>query len=99
MYKRQAYADVPLQEDLKNAACVVTSCSMVSVDAIIEGVPVYCHPRCCATPVAQTIENFGKTNFATNRIDWLATLSWHQYTKAEIESGLFAEMFKQMYNI
>lgn len=94
-----AYADVSLQEDLEHAACVVTSCSMVSVDAVIEGVPVYCHSRCCATPVAQTIENFGKPNFATNRTDWLATLSWHQYSKKEIQTGLFAEMFKEMYGL
>ena len=88
-----------MQEDLEHAACVVTSCSMVSVDAVIEGVPVYCHSRCCATPVAQTIENFGKPNFATNRTDWLATLSWHQYSKKEIQTGLFGEMFKEMYGL
>ena len=94
-----AYADVPLIEDLSKASCVVTSCSMVSVDAVIEGVPVYCDPNCCAAPVGQTIENFGKPNYANSRLSWLSTLSYHQYTKSEIKSGLFAEMFKQMYNI
>ena len=94
-----AYADVPLIEDLSKASCVVTSCSMVSVDAVIEGVPVYCDPNCCAAPVGQTIENFGNPNYANNRLSWLSTLSYHQYTKSEIKSGLFAEMFKQMYNI
>ena len=93
-----AYADVPLSEDLKHAHCVVTSCSMVSVDAIIQGIPVYCHARCPARPVSQTIENFGTPFCPDNREDWLATLSWHQYTQKEIESGLFKEMFERMYD-
>ena len=94
-----AYADVPLHEDLKNAACVVTSCSMVAIDAIIEGIPVYCHPRCAAISVAQTIENFGQPVFSDERGNWLKTLSWHQYTQKEIESGLFKEMFTQLYEM
>ena len=93
-----AYADVPLAEDLKNAHCVVTSCSMVSVDAIIEGIPVYCHPRCPANPVSQSIDKFGEPNYSNDRQDWLATLSWHQYTQKEIENGLFKNMFEQMYD-
>ena len=93
-----AYADIPLAEDLKNAHCVVTSCSMVSVDAIIEGIPVYCHPRCPANPVSQSIENFGTPYYSDQREEWLSTLSWHQYTQQEIENGLFKHMFEQMYD-
>ena len=94
-----AYADVPLQADLQKSSCVVTSCSMVAIDAIIQGVPVYCHPRCAAFPVAQSIENFGNPVFSDNRQEWLATLSWHQYTQQEITSGLFEEMFTQFYEM
>ena len=72
---------------------------MVAIDAVIEGIPVYCHSRCAATPVAQTIENFGNPIFSQDRKDWLSTLSWHQYTQKEIESGMFESMFKQMYNL
>ena len=72
---------------------------MVAIDAIIEGIPVYCHPRCAATSVAQTIENFGQTVFSDERENWLKTLSWHQYTQKEIESGLFKEMFTQLYDM
>ena len=70
---------------------------MVSVDAIIQGIPVYCHARCCATPVAQSIDNFGNANYSTKRLDWLSTLSWHQYTQEEIYTGLFEEMFKEIH--
>jgi|TARA_R100001079_G_scaffold90436_1_gene52998 hypothetical protein len=93
-----AYALVPLEEDLKYANCVVTSCSMVSIDAIIEGIPVYCHASCPAFPVSQPLEKFGTPMYPNNRDDWLATLSWHQYTQEEIESGLFKDMFERMYD-
>ena len=93
-----AYADVPLDEDLKYADSVITSCSMVSVDAIIQGIPVYCHASCPAAPVAQTIKNFSKPVYSDEREDWLATLSWHQYTQQEIEEGLFKVMFEEMYD-
>ncbi len=92
-----AYADVPLADDLKNADCVVTSCSMVSIDAVIEGIPVYCNAKCPAMPVAQTIDKFGQPVFSEQRLDWLTTLSWHQYTQQEIEEGLFESMFGEMY--
>jgi hypothetical protein len=91
-------ADVPLSDDLKNASCVVTSCSMVAVDAIIEGIPVYCHPTCPASPVARSIDFFGQPMYSEERLDWLTTLSWHQYTQQEIEQGLFESMFKEMYS-
>jgi hypothetical protein len=92
-----AYADIPLIDDLKHAHCVVTSCSMVSIDAIIEGIPVYCNKQCPAMPVSQTLEQFGNPLYSDKRKDWLTTLSWHQYTQQEIEEGLFESMFGEMY--
>ncbi len=71
---------------------------MVSIDAIIEGIPVYCHASCPAFPVSQPLEKFGTPMYPNNRDDWLATLSWHQYTQEEIESGLFKDMFERMYD-
>ena len=94
-----AYALTPLADDLQNASCVITSCSMVAVDAIIEGIPVYCHALACTHPVAQDIKKYGQPVYAENRKDWLATLSYHQYTSEEIQSGLFAKMFKEMYHV
>ena len=92
-----AYADISLAEDLSKAMCVVTSCSMVCVDAIIEGIPVYCDHHCCASPVGQSLQNFGMPNYSNKRLEWLATLSWHQYTNNEIKTGLFENMFARMY--
>jgi len=38
-------AKVPLSEDLKDAWCLVTSCSIAAVEAMCEGVPVFCHEK------------------------------------------------------
>ena len=93
-----AYALTPLMEDLKNASCVITSCSMVAVDAIIEGIPVYCNANGSTYPVAQDIKKYGDPVYSDRRKDWLATLSYHQYTSEEIQDGLFKKMFEEMYN-
>ena len=47
-------AKVPLSEDLKDAWCVVTSCSIAAVEAMCEGIPVFCHDKSFATDVAGT---------------------------------------------
>ena len=93
-----AYALVPLADDLAKAACVITSCSLVGVEAAIEGIPVYSLPRGATWPIAQAVENFGQANYSDKRKEWLATLSYHQYTCKEIESGLFKEMMEGMYD-
>ena len=93
-----AYALVPLADDLAKASCVVTSCSLVGVEAAIEGIPVYSLPRGATWPIAQAVENFGQPNYSEQRKEWLATLSYHQYTHDEIQSGLFKEIMEGMYD-
>jgi len=93
-----AYALVPLEDDLKKATCVVTGCSLVAVEAIIKGIPVYCHDIASTRPVAQSISNFGNPVYSAERKNWLATLSYHQYTSKEIKSGLFKEAIEGMYS-
>ena len=93
-----AYALVPLADDLAKASCVVTSCSLVGVEAAIEGIPVYSLPRGATWPIAQAVENFGQPNYSEQRKEWLATLGYHQYTHDEIQSGLFKEVMEGLYN-
>ena len=71
---------------------------MVAVDAIIEGIPVYCNANGSTYPVAQDIKKYGDPVYSDRRKDWLATLSYHQYTSEEIQDGLFKKMFEEMYN-
>ena len=94
-----AYASVPLAEDLKNADCVVTSCSMVAVDALIECIPVYSHAESSTHLVSKHPKDFGEHFRPTNRTEWLATLSYHQFSSEEFTSGLFKDVFTELYPI
>lgn len=94
-----AYALVPLADDLAGADCVITSCSMVAVDAVIQGIPVYSHERSATAQVSKRVENFGVHARPNNRTEWLATLSYHQFTGQEFANGMFADVFKELYQI
>lgn len=94
-----AYALVPLADDLAGADCVVTSCSMVAVEALIEGIPVYSHDRSATSLMSKRSNEYGKHFRPNNRSDWLATLSYHQFTGEEFSNGLFENIFKELYKI
>jgi len=94
-----AYALVPLADDLAGADCVITSCSMVAVEAIIQGIPVYSHDRSATNLVSNRLENFGTHARPNNRAQWLASLSYHQFTGDEFSNGMFASVFKDLYKI
>jgi len=73
-------------EDLQRAWCVVTYASSCAVEAVLAGVPVFCHEACAAAPVARTdldLEN----PVRPDRQDWLASLVHQQFTLAEMACG------------
>ena len=76
----------PLEEDLKNAWCVVTFNSMVAVKAITMGIPVICGPECAAYPVANTIDDVENLQ-RPDREPWLWHLAHQQFTLEEMASG------------
>ena len=92
-----AYALVPLADDLAKADCVVTSCSMVAVDALIEGIPVYSNIESSTNLVSKRPQEFGEHFRPTNRLEWLATLSYHQYSSDEFINGMFSDVFQELY--
>ena len=85
-----------LEADLRDCWAVVTTCSIVGIQAAIAGIPVFCHPRAPSAAVG---------NFALSRIErpempdrrqWLNTLTYRQFTKAEMRSGLAREILHQL---
>ena len=77
----------PLQDDLKDAWAVVTFNSSVAIDAIYQGIPVFCGPECSAYPVGeQNLELIEKPK-RTEREPWLWHLAYNQFTLKEMESG------------
>jgi len=89
-------ADTPLIEDLRNAKYVITSCSMVGVESIIEGIPTFCEPQAGCAPVSNT-DIFSLEPRFVDRQKWINTLSYHQWTPAEIQNGTFFSNFKNIY--
>ena len=85
-------AIVPLSEDLKDAWCVVTSCSIVAVEAQCMGIPVICDEKSFAKEVGgqelADIEN----PFFVGCEDWLYSLAYQQFTPEEIENGKAVEI-------
>ena len=86
-----------IKDDLKNAHCLVTSMSLSSIDAILEGVPVICHKENVASYVSsQDIDKINDPYFPpeTRLYYWLQQMSNHQFTLEEIENGFARDYLK-----
>ena len=85
-------AKVPLSEDLKDAWCVVTSCSIVAVEAQCMGIPVMCDEKSFAKEIGgqelADIEN----PFFVGCEEWLYSLAYQQFTPEEIANGKAVEI-------
>ena len=76
----------PLEEDLRNAYCVVTYNSMVALKAVCQGIPVVCSENCAAYPMSSKLEDIN--NLVTpEREPWLWHLAHQQFTLEEMSSG------------
>lgn len=89
----EEYSTKSLDEDIHNAWCVVTYNSMVAIDALIEGVPVFTDSKMSvAYQMAETnIENIEKPFYPNNRQEFLNHLAYSQFTIEEMQNG---EAFK-----
>ena len=91
-----AVADVPIEEQLKDAWACVTSCSISAVEAIAQGIPVFCHPKSFASSIANTdlsqIEN-PKWNDPT---EWFNSLCYQQFTPEEYANGTAVAILKDV---
>lgn len=85
-------AKVPLSEDLKNAWCLVTSCSIAAVEAMCMGIPVICDEKSFAKDVGgQELADIEDPYFVGCE-DWLYSLAYQQFTPEEIENGKAVEI-------
>ena len=85
-------AKVPLSEDLKEAWCVVTSCSIAAVEAMCEGVPVFCHDKSFAIDVANTELSDIENPYYGGPEPWLYSLAYQQFTPEEFSNGTAVEI-------
>ena len=87
-----AVATIPIEEDLSNAWCIVTSCSISAIEAVCNGKPVFCDEKSFA-------QHIGTTNLAdienpmfVSPEDWLYSLSYQQFTPEEFANGTAIEI-------
>ena len=85
-------AKVPLSEDLKDAWCLVTSCSIAAVEAQCMGIPVICDEKSFAKEIGgqelADIEN----PFFVGCEEWLYSLAYQQFTPEEFTNGTAVEI-------
>jgi hypothetical protein len=81
-------APKPLKEYLKTAHAVVGYGTVASVEAALYGVPVFCGPRCPATPVGLKSLDQIENPAYPDREPWFKSLTWSQFSLSEIQSGL-----------
>lgn len=82
-------ADVPFEEDCKNAWAVVTLASISGVEAACLGKPVFCHESSMCAPIGNLDLSLIETPVRPNRKYWLNTLAYYQYTEDEIRCGTY----------
>jgi hypothetical protein len=85
-------AKVPIEEDLKNAWCCVTSCSISAIESVCHGKPVFCDEKSFATQIGNTnLADIENPMFVSPE-DWLYSLAYQQFTPEEIENGYAVEI-------
>lgn len=101
-YKVRTKLDtVPLDEDLRNAKCVITFNSNTAVDATLQGIPVI------ATSQHSVIRDWNKLKMEDvrdcyeksvdlDRQKLINFISYHQFTLEEMERGIAAAIVKEM---
>ena len=77
-----------LQDQLAQAWCVVTHASIVAVDAVIAGVPVFMTGPSIARPMGLSDLSRIETPAHPERNRWLYSLAWAQFTISEMTKGV-----------
>jgi hypothetical protein len=83
--------DGELKNYLANAHAVVGYATVASVEAALQGVPVFCGPHCPATPIGLSDLSRIEEPITPDRRVWVSTLTYSQFHTSEIENGFCRE--------
>ena len=85
-------ATVPLSEDLKDAWCLVTSCSIAAIEAQCMGIPSIADNKSFAKEIAgQELADI-EDPFFVGAEEWLYSLAYQQFTPEEFGNGKAVEI-------
>ena len=82
----------PIQHQINNAWCVITHVSAAALDALLLGIPVITTGDCAASPLSTKFQYIDNPSMPEGREDLFASLSWGQFTQAEMLSGFAWEV-------
>ena len=85
----------PFIDFIKDAHAVVSAESNVAVDAIVEGVPIFCSPNSPAAAMGLSDLDKIESPVYPDRENWLNMLAYRQFTIGEIASGKAREILDQ----
>ena len=77
----------PLKEDIQGAYAVVAHNSAVVVEAIMNGVPVFCDKMNMGVPIGLTDFSKIEQPIKPGRLNWIYSLLANQFTMTEIRNG------------
>ena len=77
----------PLKEEIQNAYAVVSHNSAVVVDAVLNGVPVFCDKMNMGVPIGLTDFSKIEQPIKPDRQKWIDSLLANQFTMTEIKNG------------
>ena len=89
-------AKVPIQEDLKDAWCCITSCSISAVESLCAGVPVICHAKSFASPICDTDISKVENPKYEDPMPLLKSLAYQQFTPEEFANGTAVSILKDL---
>lgn len=78
----------PLEVALRNCWAVVTLHSNVAVDALAEGIPVYCEQGVGSAISMPSLDMIESPPQPVDRIGFLADIAWCQWSAEEMRSGI-----------
>ena len=84
---REKASTVSLQDELKNAHCLVTHGSIAAVEAAIMGCPVFVAPESAAAHVGNTNFEDIENPIYPDRFEWLKNLAYSQWNEFELTDG------------
>ena len=84
---RDKESRVPLYDELKTAHCLVAHGSIAAVESVVMGCPVFVEPMSAAALVGSTVLEQVETPAYPERMKWLHSLAYCQFTEDELVDG------------
>jgi hypothetical protein len=84
---RHKESKVPLADELENAHCLVAHGSIAAVESVVMGCPVFVEPLSAAALVGSTMLDQVETPVYPERMKWLHSLAYCQFTEDELCDG------------